>query len=194
MSKLGMIVATALLSVGAFASVPSMAAEPVHGISGRDAAASECLSFNKFGPVQVVAAVEDGVGDYIVWVRDKDSDLWLCNASANGDIYLNTMIKGDLLKGAGKRAISIMPVAHTTGLSESADTARRLCVAAGRHVDATRVAAIIGDGVGDQIVWLQGSDHSYWLCNASEDAKLFVFERVRAPINAGAAGPSFRAT
>jgi hypothetical protein len=194
MSNLGMIAAAALFSVGTFASAPSMAAESVHGISGSDAAASECLAFNTFAPAKIEAAAEDGLGDYIVWVRDKDNDLWMCNASAEGNIYVNTLIRGDLLKGAGKRAIAVQPVALTAGRSEAEDAARRLCVAAGRHVDATRVAAIVADGVGDQIVWLQGTDGSYRLCNASADAKLFVFERVRSPINTGASGPQYRAT
>ena len=194
MAKLSLIAATALLaSVGAFASTPSTAAETTIGISGRDAAISVCLSFNEYGPVQAEAAAEDGLGDWIVWVRDKDKDLWMCNASAEGNVYANTLIRGDLLKGAGERAIALLPVAHTASGNAQAEKAERLCAAAGRKVDAARVVMTVDDGVGDHIVWLQGSDQSYWLCNASSDAELFVFERVHSPLNAGAAGPAFRA-
>jgi hypothetical protein len=193
MPKFSLIAATALLaSVGAFASTPS-SAESTTGISGREAASSVCLSFNKHGPVQAEAAVEDGLGDWIVWVRDKDKDLWMCNASADGNVYANTLIRGDLLAGAGERAIALLPVAHTPPRDAKAEKAERLCAAAGRKVDATRIVATVDDGVGDHIVWLQGGDQSYWLCNASSDAELFVFERIHSPLNAGAAGPIFRA-
>jgi hypothetical protein len=195
MSKLSSIAASALFLVSATV-LPSLvsAAETTPGISGRDAAASECLSFNKYGPAQLVSAVEDGLGDWVVWVRDKDDDLWICNASAEGNVYVNTMIRGDLLAGAGVRASAIQPIAHNPASAPSAlEGATRLCAAAGRHVGADRVVINIPDGVGDRIVWLQDADNSYWLCTASADAKLFVFERVRSPLNQGAAGPSFRA-
>lgn len=193
MAKLSLIAATALLaSVGAFASTPS-SAEPTTGISGRDAATSVCISFNKYGPVQAEAAVEDGLGDWIVWVRDKDKDLWMCNASAEGNVYANILIRGDLLEGAGAQAIALLPVAHTAPGNADAEKAERLCAAAGRKVDATRIVATVGDGVGDYVVWLQGGDQSYWLCNASSDAELFAFEPIHSPLNAGATGPTFRA-
>jgi hypothetical protein len=196
MSRLSLTAAGALLfSVVAVASTSSVAAQSRIGISAGDAATSVCLTVNEFAPAQVVKTVEDGLGDFIVWVRDKDGDLWLCNASAEGNVYVNKLIRGDLLAGAGKRAISIQPVAHTSsGAGAATDNATRLCEAAGRHVDARRVVATTEDGVGDRIVWLRGGDNSYWLCNASAEAKLFVFERVSSPINAGAAGPDFRAT
>ena len=196
MSKLGLTAAGAMfLSVVAASSTPSLAAEARIGISAGDAATSVCLTVNKFAPAQVVKTVEDGLGDFIVWVRDKDADLWLCNASAEGNVYVNKLVRGDLLAGAGVRAISIQPIAHTSsGAGAATDNASRLCQAAGRHVGASRVVATVDDGVGDRVVWLQGGDDSYWLCNASADAKLFVFERVRSPLNAGAAGPDFRAS
>ena len=191
MSRLTTIAAAAFVTAGALSSAPSIAAELHAGISGRDAAASECLSFNKYGPAELVATAEDGLGDWIVWVRDKDEDLWMCNASADGNVYVNKLIRGDLLHGAGERVIALQPVAQTA--SDASDKAEQVCAAAGRKVDATRILANVFDGVGDRIVWLQGNDHSYWVCNASDEAKLYVFERVRAPINAGAAGPDFRA-
>jgi hypothetical protein len=194
MSRLSLTAATALfLSMGAFASAPSFAESKV-GISASDAATSVCVTVNKYGPAQVVKTTEDGLGDWIVWVRDKDSDLWLCNASAEGNVYVNKLIHGDLLTGAGARSMALLPVSQTTSGSAPAQNAERLCAAAGRHVDASRIVATVADGVGDHVVWLQGGDHSYWLCNASADAKLFVFERVHSPLNTGAAGPDFRAT
>jgi len=194
MSKISLIAATALLvSGGAFASTPSVAAEPAHGITAEQAASAVCVSENQYGPVQAVKAVEDGLGDWIVWVRDKDSDLWMCNASAEGNVYANTLIKGDRLAGRGEEAIALMQVAYTPSALPEAEKAERVCAAAGRKVDATRLVATVEDGLGDYIVWLQGNDHSYWLCNASGDAKLFVFAPIRAPINGSSAIAGFRA-
>lgn len=194
MSKISLIAATALLaSAGAFASTPSVAAEPERGISSEQAASAVCVSVNQYGPVQAVKAVEDGLGDWIVWVRDKDSDLWMCNASAEGNVYANTLIKGDRLAGRGEEAIALMQVAYTPSQLPAAEKAERVCAAAGRKVDATRLVATVEDGLGDYIVWLQGGDNSYWLCNASADAQLYVFEPIRSPINGSAAAAGFRA-
>src|SRR5262245_50276536 len=80
--------------------VPIMSAEQV--------AIAVCSSVNQYAPVQAVKAVRDGIGDWIVWVRDKDDDLWLCNASAEGNVYMNSLIKGDRLAGHGEEAIALM--------------------------------------------------------------------------------------
>jgi hypothetical protein len=194
MSKISLIAATALLvSGGAFASAFSAAAEPAHGISEQQAASAVCASVNEYGPVQAVKAVEDGLGDWIVWVRDKDSDLWMCNASAEGNVYANTLIKGDRLGGRGEEAIALMQVAYTPSQLPAAEKAERVCAAAGRKVDAMRLVATVEDGLGDYVVWLQGSDHSYWLCNASANAQLYVFAPIRSPINGSTAVAGFRA-
>jgi hypothetical protein len=194
MSKISLIAATALLvSGGAFASAFSAAAEPAHGISEQQAASAVCASVNEYGPVHAVKAVEDGLGDWIVWVRDKDSDLWMCNASAEGNVYANTLIKGDRLGGRGEEAIALMQVAYTPSQLPAAEKAERVCAAAGRKVDAMRLVATVEDGLGDYVVWLQGSDHSYWLCNASANAQLYVFAPIRSPINGSTAVAGFRA-
>ena len=194
MSKLSLVAATALLvSCGAFAAAPSGAIEAAHGISPEQAATAVCASVNEYGPVQLVKAVEDGLGDWVVWLRDKDNDTWMCNASAEGNVYANTLIKGDRLAGRGEEAIALMPVAYAPSALPAAEKAERVCAAAGRKVDATRLVTTVEDGVGDYIVWLQGSDHAYWLCNASADAKLYVFQPIRSPINGSTAVAGFRA-
>ena len=35
------------------------------------------------------------MGDWLVWVEDKDGDLWMCNANAEGDVYANVFLEGD---------------------------------------------------------------------------------------------------
>ena len=166
---------------------------PVPSMSAEQVAIAVCLSVNQYGPVQAAKAVEDGVGDWIVWVRDKDNDLWLCNASAEGNVYASVLIKGDRLAGRGEEAIALMQVAHTPSAMPEAEKAERVCAAAGRKVDARRLVAIVEDGLGDYVVWLQGNEHTYWLCDASGDAKLYVFERVRFPIPGSTANAGFRA-
>ena len=56
---------------------------------------------NEYKPAKLSEAVEDGLGDWIVWVEDTDGDLWLCNANATGDVYANVFLEGDLLGGEG---------------------------------------------------------------------------------------------
>jgi hypothetical protein len=191
-TKMTLVAAAMLMVSGAFASAPA-SAEPAHGISPQDAALGVCASVNQYGPVQPVKVVEDGLGDWIVWLRDKDNDLWICNASAEGNVYASTLIRGDRLAGRGEEAIALMQVSLTPSTPPSTDKATQVCAAAGRKVDATHIVTTVEDGLGDYIVWMEGSDHTYWLCNASADAKLFVFQNVRSPINATSASAGFRA-
>lgn len=39
------------------------------------------------GNVEVVSTVEDGFGDYLVWLDAGDGDFIMCNASLNGELY-----------------------------------------------------------------------------------------------------------
>jgi hypothetical protein len=190
-TKIGVIAAAALL-VGAFASAPSAASEQPAAPDGRDVAAQACLSINEYGPAEVTSTVEDGLGDWIVWVRDKDGDLWLCNASSQGNVFANAMTRGDLLAGRGQQALALMPVTRASSVAATSETAERLCAAAGRKVDATRVVTSVEDGTGDYVVWLAASDGSYWLCNASADAKLYIFEHVDNPLNQTPIDPANR--
>jgi len=191
-TKIGVIAATVLL-VGAFASAPSVALEQTATPGGKEAAAQACITFNEYGPAQAASTVEDGLGDWIVWVRDKDNDLWLCNASSEGNVFANVMTRGDLLAGRGQQALALMPVTRARSIAATSETAERLCAAAGRKVGATRVAATVADGTGDYVVWLAASDQSYWLCNASTDAKLYIFEHVDNPLNPPPIDPANRA-
>ena len=52
--------------------------------AGREEAAEACQAINEYGPAEMVETVEDGLGDWLVWVKDKDGDLWMCNANADG--------------------------------------------------------------------------------------------------------------
>jgi hypothetical protein len=72
-----------------------------------------------------------------------------------------------------------------------AEKAERICAVAGRKVGATGAVATVEDGLGDYVVWLEGGDGAYWLCNASAKAQLYVFQPVRAPIHGSPTGAGF---
>jgi hypothetical protein len=194
MSKVRMVAATALFAlVGALGAVPA-AAEPGSGLTGEQAATAVCVAVNEFAPAGAVQSTPDGLGDWIVWVSDKDNDLWLCNASAEGNVYSNTLIRGDRLQGRGEEALAMTPVAFAPQALPEAEKAERICAVAGRKVGANDVAKIVEDGLGDYVVWLKGSDESYWLCNASAKAQLYVFTPVRAPIHDSPTSAGFLGT
>jgi hypothetical protein len=56
-----------------------------HGV-----AIKACSTVNPSQPVQVVTAVDDGtgIGYSLVWLNDKDGNLWLCDADDVGNDLL----------------------------------------------------------------------------------------------------------
>ena len=159
-TKIATIAAAALLvSLGGFAPTPSAAADATTEAASRQAAEA-CVAFNEYAPATVEQIAEDGLGDWIVWVRDKDSDLWLCNASSDGNVFANVSIRGDLLAGRGQQAMMLTQVSQASARVDEAKMSERLCAAAGRQVDATKIVATAEDGVGDYIVWLAAEDQS----------------------------------
>src|SRR5204862_259996 len=74
---------------------------------GKDKAVDACQAMNQYGPVKVQAAVEEGLGDWLIWVKDKDDDIWMCNANSHGAVFTNIMMQGDLLKGDGNALINL---------------------------------------------------------------------------------------
>lgn len=143
---------------------------------GHDSAVAACLDFNGYKPAELVDAAEDGLGDWIVWVRDKDEDLWLCNANEEGSVYANVLLKGDLLSGEGSQ---LLPEEDRSG---PAGRAERLCAEVGGHMENLEIVATVDDALGDYLVWLKKDDDSYWMCNASADDKLYAFEEVHYPL------------
>ena len=89
--------------------VPALAAGMAP--DGKDKAADACQAMNEYGPVKVIANVDDGMGDWLVWVKDKDGDLWMCNANAHGAVFTNVLMQGDLLKGDGSQLMGLRNVA-----------------------------------------------------------------------------------
>lgn len=148
---------------------------------GRDSAVAACIDFNGYKPAKLDAAVEDGLGDWVVWVKDKDEDLWLCNANENGEVYANVLLNGDLLGGDGAAMI-----AEDVSNAGPATRAEKLCAAVGSYMEDLEIVATVDDALGDYVVWLKNGEDSYWMCNASADAKLYSFEAVEYPLDQAA--------
>ena len=163
----------------ALTQVPAVAAQITP--DGKEKAAEACQAMNQYGPVSVQATAEDGLGDWIVWVKDKDDDLWMCNANSHGAVFTNLMMQGDLLKGDGTALVDLHNVA--SGNSGGAQEAEALCTAVGTHIENMQVVTTVDDGLGDYLTWLKNADDQLWVCNASGDAKLCDFEAVDLPLN-----------
>jgi hypothetical protein len=151
---------------------------------GHDSAVAACLAFNDYKPANLVDAVEDGLGDWIVWVKDKDEDLWLCNGNGEGEVYANVLLNGDLLDGDGGDLVAKASNGAALGPAASAE---QLCSAVGSYMEDLEIVATVDDALGDYLVWLKNGDDAYWMCNASSDAKLYSFEAVQYPIDGAAA-------
>ena len=174
-----MMIAAAVLC--ALAASPAAYAEDGNwNPKGRDSAVAACLDFNGYKPAELVDAAEDGLGDWIVWVRDKDEDLWLCNANEEGDVYANVLLNGDLLSGEGSQLV------EGEDRSGPAGRAEKLCAEVGSYMEDLEIVATVDDALGDYLVWLKNGDDSYWMCNASADDKLYAFEEVHYPLEEAA--------
>jgi len=165
---------------------PALAGEPAAD-PGLATANAACQAVDASAPREVAATVADGLGDWLVWLKDRDSNVWLCNASSEGAVFAHTRMEGDLLAGDGAAMISIHPAGNPARARplrvDPAETAAALCAAVGRYIEDMQVVATVEDGVGDYLVWLQNAEEGLWMCNASADAKLYDFEPVEMPLN-----------
>lgn len=150
---------------------------------GVEKATEACETVNEYGPVEVVTSVEDGLGDWLVWVKDRDGDLWMCNASGYGAVFTNVVMQGDLLGGDGSALLGYHPVSNGGSGGDPALIAETLCYGIGNYIEEMQVVVTVSDGMGDYLTWLKNADDGLWVCNASEDAELFDFEPVDLPIN-----------
>jgi hypothetical protein len=182
MLKLSLVAAA---TAAALLQAPAAVAEG-WGDAGRDTAIAACIDRNGYKPAKLSAAVEDGLSDYIVWVEDKDGDLWLCNANESGEIYANILLQGDLLGGEGAQLITYDQTPSSTAAGP-AGRAEELCAAIGVHFGNLEIAATVDDALGDYLVWLKTAEGGYWMCNASADQKLYAFEWVEYPVDGSTA-------
>jgi len=165
----------------AIAQAPAAAAQFTP--DGVEKAAAACQALNTYGPVEVVKTADDGLGDFLIWVKDKDADLWMCNANAAGGVFTNVLMQGDLLKGDGTKVVGFQSVANTTSSAAPAEVAAGVCLGVGNYIEPLQVVVTVEDGLGDYVTWMKNANEQLWLCNSSGDAKIYGFEPVETPLN-----------
>src|SRR3990170_2439290 len=114
--------------------------------TGHEAAIKACSTVNPSQPVKVVNAVDDGsgIGFSLVWLNDKDGNLWLCDADADGNVYVYSILTGDLLEGAGGELIGLQLASDGTYEGEPQKIAEKVCAA--YLTDGGKVLASAPDG------------------------------------------------
>jgi hypothetical protein len=161
--------------------VPAGAAEFTP--DGVEKAIAACQALNTYGPVEVIKTTDDGLGDLLIWIKDKDGDLWMCDANVSGAVFTNVMMEGDLLKGDGAQVVGLQTIANTTSGAAPADVAAAVCMGVGNIIEPMQVVVTVEDGLGDYVTWMKNASEQLWLCNSSGDAKIYGFEPVEMPLN-----------
>lgn len=163
---------------------PNTSSAQSHSAYTSQAAAIEaCAGYNDYGPVSVVAAVDDGMNDTLVWLRKRNGDLWMCNADSIGNVYFKVLIDGDRLDGEGFYLAGINQ--SSFGNARLHNPAEQLCVSMLEGFGSTLGSIIntVPDGMGDYLVWLETNERELWACNASADYVLYAFVEIKGPIN-----------
>jgi hypothetical protein len=172
----------ALASLGLILS-PVSAEEPA--ATGHDAAIKACSTVNPKQPVEVLNAVDDGsgIGFSLVWLKDIDGNLWMCDADSQGNVYTYTILTGDLLAGTGPELIGLQPASNGTLDGDPKTIAEKVCVA---HLEGGgKVLVSAADGLDSDpgfIVFVQDNAGNFHICNATGDAMIWAFEPVGDPL------------
>ena len=150
-----------------------------------DAAIKACSTANPSQPVKIVNAVEDGsgLGFSLVWLNDKDDNLWMCDADADGNVYAYTLVGKDLLEGSGAELIGLQDADFSE--ENPQEVAEKVCAAYLKDGGGT-VLATAADGYEQDpgfILFVADQAGKYYLCNATSDAAVWAFEPIGDPIN-----------
>jgi hypothetical protein len=179
------VIVSALLSAMATCALVFGPAGAEEAVTGHDAAVKACSTVNPSQPVSVLSAVDDGsgIGFSLVWLNDKDGNLWMCDADADGNVYVYSLLTGDLLQGAGGELIGLQLTADGGFDGEPQQIAEKVCVA---HTgDGGKVLAIAPDGLEADpgfVIFVQNAAGETYLCNATGDAMIWAFEPVGDPL------------
>jgi hypothetical protein len=175
----------AALAVMASAALILTSANAEQVATGQEAAIKACSTVNPTQPVTIVNAVDDGsgIGFSLVWLNDKDGNLWMCDADADGNVYVYSLLTGDLLEGAGGELIGLQLTADGGIDGEPQAIAEKVCVA---HMgEGGKVLAIAPDGLEVDpgfVIFVQNGEGVTYLCNATGDAMIWAFEPVGDPL------------
>ncbi len=176
-----MTAALAALALASLGLVPAKA-----DATGHEAAIKACSTVNPSQPVKVVNAVEDGsgIGLSLVWLNDKDGNLWMCDADAKGNVYAYTIVASDLLSGGGAELIGLQLTSDGTYDGQPQDVAEKVCVAYLKG-DGSLVGST-GDGLDSDpgfVVFVKDGSGKLYLCNATGDAAVWAFEPIGDPLS-----------
>ena len=130
MKRLTLITGAALAVVASAALAFATAhAETKPVVTNHETAIKACSTVNPTQPVEIVNAVEDGsgIGFSLVWLNDKDGNLWMCDADSDGNVYSYSLVTQDLLDGAGPELIGLTEADF--GEVNPQETAEKVCVA-----------------------------------------------------------------
>jgi hypothetical protein len=169
----------------ATASLLLVSANAAPANTGHEAAIKACSTVNPAQPVDVVTAVDDGsgIGFSLVWLNDKDNNLWLCDADADGNVYSYSMVTKDLLAGAGAEMIGLQLASDGTYEGEPQKIAEKVCAA--YLTDGGKVLASAPDGFESDpgfVIFVQDAAGNFHLCNATGDAMIWAFEPIGDPL------------
>ena len=150
--------------------------------TAHETAIKACSVVNQ--PVTVMSAVDDGsgIGFSLVWLNDKDGNLWMCDADSDGNVYSYSIVGKDLLEGAGPELIGLQLIANGTYDGEPQTVAEKVCAA---YLDGGEVLLSVADGLEADpgfIVFVAHKTGAYHLCNATGDAMIWAFEPIGDPI------------
>ena len=150
-----------------------------------DAAIKACSTVNPSQPVEVVNAVEDGsgIGFSLVWLNDKDGNLWMCDADSDGNVYSYSIVGSDLLDGAGPEMIGLQLASDGTYDGNPQDIAGKVCAA--YVTEGGKVLASASDGLEIDpgfVVFVGDSKGGLYLCNATGNAAVWAFEPIGDPL------------
>lgn len=179
------VMVSALLAAMASAALILTSANAEQVAHGHEAAIKACSTVNPSQPVSVVNAVDDGsgIGFSLVWLNDKDGNLWMCDADADGNVYVYSLLTGDLLEGAGGELIGLQLTADGGFDGEPQAIAEKVCVA---HAgEGGKVLAIAPDGLEVDpgfVIFVQNAAGETYLCNATGDAMIWAFDPVGDPL------------
>jgi hypothetical protein len=156
--------------------------------SGTDHATAieACSAVNPFQPVDALGAIDDGsgIGFSLVWVKDNEDRLWMCDADSQGSIYSYTPMVGDLLDGIGPELIGLQPAANGGFEDEPQTVAERVCVA--YLEDGGAVLSSLPDGLDADpgyAILVENTYGDLYLCNATGDAMVWAFEPIGDPLS-----------
>jgi hypothetical protein len=165
---------------------------PLAGAKGtpHEAAVKACAQARDGAPATPVTAIADGRGGSLVWLTDAETNLWLCSADADGQVYAYDMIFDDLLAGAGAGLVKPIVIdgdgAPIEPVQDPLLVAEQACQA---YLDGEGGTVVSKGADGLNANWLPGyfvfietEAGETYLCNATPNAQVWAFARIGEPL------------